>query len=214
MNRIPFKAQIKQNWGFLLFVILLFASRSSFADWYHVPTGSMLPTIVEGDRILVNKMAYQIEVPFTDISLLETGQPTRGDIVVINSTATELRLVKRIVGLPGDHISMHNNQLFINGEKLNYFNNHQGQLVEDLVGYHHPVQFVNSAGNVSSFNSVIVPTGHVFVMGDNRNNSADSRVIGFVPMEELQGKVERVIISLDKQNWYLPRQNRYLHQLI
>ena len=114
--KTSFNQFIKENWGFILFALVLFASRSSFADWYMVPTGSMLPTIVEGDRILVNKMAYRLEVPFTDIEIMKTGQPKRGDIVVFNSKKAANRLVKRLIGEPGDRIAMRDNKLIINGE--------------------------------------------------------------------------------------------------
>ena len=80
--------------------------RSAVADWYTVPTGSMQPTIKEGDRIIVNKMAYDLKIPFSQLSLLTTGEPKRGDIVVFESKAADNRLIKRMIGLPGDVIAM------------------------------------------------------------------------------------------------------------
>ncbi|GAB2683871.1 signal peptidase I [Aliiglaciecola aliphaticivorans] len=204
----------KENWGFILFICLMFASRSSLADWYHVPSGSMLPTIEVGDRILVNKMAYRIELPFTDIPLVQTGSPERGDIVTINSIAAQERLVKRIVGLPGDQISMLNNQLIINGQRIQYAKARQSHFyTEDLLGVNHLVQFESVPHSKDSFANMEIPQGYYFVMGDNRNNSRDSRYFGFVSAQELQGKATKVIASLDKDNYYLPKANRNLIDL-
>ncbi|MFQ3235619.1 MAG: signal peptidase I [Paraglaciecola sp.] len=207
------KHLIRHNSGVILFAFFMFAARSSFADWYQVPTGSMLPTIVEGDRILVNKMAYHLELPFTDISLMKTGSPERGDIVVFNSQAADNRLVKRLIGLPGDEIAMRNNQLFINGTALEY-ENVDGYATEQLDKINHQLQFIVVAHPADNFAPVVVPKGHYLVLGDNRNNSSDSRFIGFVPSSELQGKAIKVLISLDADNYYLPRTERSFTPLV
>ena len=110
----------KDNKHLVFFIVMLVAFKSSLADWNSVPTGSMKPTIVEGDRILVNKLAYDLKVPLTHIRLMSWGQPVRGDIVVFDSEAEKTRLVKRVVGLPGDTLAMQNNQLVINGALLHY----------------------------------------------------------------------------------------------
>lgn len=210
------KQLFKENWGFALFVLLLFASRSSFADWYVVPTGSMQPTIVEGDRIFVDKMAYRLEVPFTGIVIAETGQPQRGDIVVFNSEKADDRLVKRLIGEPGDRIAMQNNRLFINGKQVDYHrvDNHPYRATENLPGIEHLVQFVPVTQAADNFSEVVVPEGHYLVLGDNRNNSVDSRFYGFVPAHEIQGKALNVILSLDPENYYLPRTERSFTPLI
>lgn len=202
-----------ENKGLILLVFLMFATRSSFADWYLVPTGSMKPTIVEGDRILVNKMAYRLELPFSDISLMETGSPARGDIVVFNSQAANNRLVKRLIGLPGDKIAMDNNRLFINGIALAY-ETIDGRSTEQLDKINHPLQFVVMDRPADNFAPVVVPEDHYLVLGDNRNNSADSRFIGFIPAAELQGKAIKVLVSLDANNYYLPRTERSFMPLI
>ncbi|MFT6899489.1 MAG: signal peptidase I, partial [Paraglaciecola sp.] len=207
------KQTIRHNSSFILFIFLMFATRSSFADWYLVPTGSMQPTIVEGDRILVNKMAYRLELPFTDISLMETGSPERGDIVVFNSQAADNRLVKRLIGLPGDEIAMRDNQLFINGTPLTY-KTVDGRATEQLGKINHQLQFIAVAHPADNFAPVVVPDDHYLVLGDNRNNSADSRFIGFVPAGELQGKAIKVVVSLDADNYYLPRTERSFTPLI
>ncbi|MFT4810967.1 MAG: signal peptidase I [Paraglaciecola sp.] len=206
---------IKENWAFLLFALVLFASRSSFADWYLVPTGSMQPTIVEGDRIFVDKMAYRLEVPFTDIEIMQTGQPKRGDIVVFNSEKAGNRLVKRLIGEPGDRVAMLDNKLIINGEQILYEDSdNQLHKTEYLGNVAHFVQFIPVAKVRDNFAPVIVPKGHYLVLGDNRNNSADSRYYGFVPAIEIQGKANKVLVSLDPENYYLPRKERFNQPLI
>ena len=206
---------IKENYAFLFFVLVLFASRSSFADWYFVPTGSMLPTIVEGDRIFVDKMAYRLEVPFTDIKIMQTGHPKRGDIVVFNSEKAGNRLVKRLIGEPGDSVAMFDNKLIINGEQIHYEDNkNTHQKIEYLDNVKHAVQLMPVAEVRDNFAEIIVPKGHYLVLGDNRNNSADSRYYGFVPAIEIQGKASKVLLSLDPKNYYLPRKERFNVPLI
>ena len=203
---------LKNNIGFISFLVLMFACRSSLADWNHVPTGSMKPTIMEGDRILVDKLAYQLQLPFTNISIMDIAEPERGDIVVFESAVEDTRLVKRLIGLPGDRISMRDNRLTINGKALEYQID-AGNIIEAL-DTPHAIQLVYSPRPASSFTDVIVPVDHYFVMGDNRNNSKDSRFIGFVPKHELQGKATRTLYSLNAENYYLPRTERTLAPLI
>lgn len=192
----------------------MFACRSSLADWYVVPTASMQPTIVEGDRIFVNKLAYQLQLPFTNIAVANFAQPQRGDIVVFESAAADERLIKRVIGLPGDKVAMLNNQLWLNGKSLQYTNTDSAVIFdEQLPSLPHKVQFTGTT-HADSFAEVEVPPGHILVLGDNRNNSADSRFYGFVPMQELQGKATTIITSLDPNNYYLPRAKRNLKDLI
>lgn len=206
---------IKENRVFLIFVLVLFASRSSFADWYIVPTGSMQPTIVEGDRILVDKMAYRLEVPFTNITLMQIGQPQRGDIVTFDSKQAGTRLVKRVIGEPGDIVALRDNRLIINGEFTEYRAHAKVHVETEKLGdLEHLVQFVPVADAFDNFAEVTVPEGHYLVLGDNRNNSSDSRYIGFVPAIEIQGKAHKVLVSLDPENYYLPRKERTLKPLI
>lgn len=208
------KKFIKEHLSFFLILLLVFASRSSLADWYLVPTGSMQPTIKEGDRIFVNKLAYQLELPFSDISLMQTGTPRRGDIVVFKSQAADTRMVKRLIGLPGDKVQMDNNILRINGEQAQYLTDEETELLqENFSEFSHAVQFIQRSGIRDSF-AVVVPPEHYLVLGDNRNNSADSRYYGFVPKAELQGKALTVLWSLDPQNYYLPRLERSFAPLI
>src|SRR3954468_23627368 len=100
---------------FLAMLLVVSSLRSALADWNDVPTGSMKPTIEEGDRVVVNKLAYDLKFPFTTIELVKWGDPKRGDIVVLFSPADGTRLVKRVVATPGDTIAMQDNELFVNG---------------------------------------------------------------------------------------------------
>ena len=108
--------------GFAVFIVLMMLFRSALADWNVVPTGSMKPTILEGDRILVNKLAYDLKIPLTHVSLYKFADPQRGDIVVFDSKAANTRLVKRVIGLPGDTVELRDNRLTINGIAARYSN--------------------------------------------------------------------------------------------
>ncbi|MGY0627054.1 MAG: signal peptidase I, partial [Paraglaciecola chathamensis] len=112
----------RDNKSVLLFIVLMCVFRSAIADWNEVPTGSMQPTIVEGDRIWVNKLAYDVSTPFVNYSLLKLADPIRGDIIVFDSAPADKRLVKRVVGIPGDTIAMIDNVLYINQQPLSYEN--------------------------------------------------------------------------------------------
>lgn len=191
-----------------LFLFLFFCIRSSFADWSPVPTGSMVPTIVEGDVITINKAAYDIRVPFTHVSLIKTGEPVRGDIVVFDSKVSNKRLVKRVIGLPGDLIEMKHNQLIINGQAVRY-EKIGDDLVEHLDEKSHKIyHFENAAPTYQSFALVKVPEGYYLMLGDSRDNSVDSRFIGFVPRKELVGRAGGVAVSFDMNNFFIPRKDR------
>lgn len=200
------------------FIVLMVFFRSAVADWYTVPTGSMQPTIEIGDRVVVNKMAYDLKIPLTNIILNKISDPERGDIIVFESKAAKNRLIKRVIGLPGDMISMRNEILTINGKTVSYASkikeNKEIHTIEDLTGLKHIVKYDPTRNaNLASFNTVKVPEGHYLVLGDNRRNSADSRVYGFVPREELKGKAHYVAFSLNYNNFYLPKPERFLESL-
>lgn len=207
------RRQWRQHKGFIVFVVLMLVFRSSFADWNDVPTGSMKPTILEGDRIFVNKMAYDVRVPFTHTSLLRLADPVRGDIVIFDSAVSEKRLVKRVIGLPGDRVALLNNELFINDQKqaaMYLESATYGDLRRiDMMGISHRIAVANAERPWSSFPEVTVPAGHYLVLGDNRDNSADSRMIGFVPRKEIVGRSTHVVLSLDPENYFLPRTERF-----
>ncbi len=208
---------LKEHRTLLCFIVLMSVFRSSLADWNTVPTGSMKPTILEGDRILVNKMAYDIRVPFTHVSLYKTADPSRGDIIIFDSKASGLKLVKRVVGVPGDTVELKDNVLFVNGEQLSYQQVSATSATEDrtenLSGVEHVVR-VNKAGSaLSTFQPVTVPADYYLALGDNRDNSSDSRVIGFVPRREIVGRTNSVVMSFNYDNYYIPRSDRFFHTL-
>lgn len=206
----------KENRNFVLFIALMLVFRSAIADWNDVPTGSMQPTIEIGDRIYVDKLAYDIRVPFTQVSLHKLADPEKGDIIIFESEVSDNRLVKRVAGVPGDKVAMQNNRLIINGAPLEYkvtaTENGYVQMMEELGGSQHKIQ-VRPFSRVGQFEEVTVPQGHYLVLGDNRDNSADSRAIGFVPRHEIIGKSESVVLSLNYDNYFLPRSERFLTAL-
>lgn len=201
----------------LLFLALMLVFRSAFADWNQVPTGSMKPTILEGDYILVNRMAYDLRIPFTHISLAALAEPQRGDIVVFDSKASGKRLVKRVVGIPGDIVELRHNHLLLNGEPIPYEVAAESTQSRDLYEYlpnaEHLVRLHKTPSPLASFPPVRVPEGFYLALGDNRDNSADSRVIGFVPRKEILGRTRTVVLSLDYDNYFLPRAGRFLQRL-
>lgn len=216
--RINISNTIKENRFFIVFIFLMLVFRSSFADWNSVPTGSMKPTIIEGDRILVNKLAYDLNIPFTHISIKNFADPERGDIVIFESAKAEKRLVKRVIGIPGDTVSTINHSIFLNGKPLAYkiTSRHLNHIIleEKLTQSAHKIRLERPLQNrASSFPSITIPEKFYLVLGDNRNNSADSRFIGFIPRKEIIGRARHVVISLDYGNYYLPRADRFLQKL-
>ena len=208
-----FKSTISNNRHFLVFILLMVLFRGAIADWSDVPTGSMQPTIQIGDRILIDKTAYDIRIPLTHISLYQLGNPQRGDVIIFDSAVSEKRLVKRVIGVPGDTIDMRNNELTVNGAKLDYQVaddlNRYTVKYEELDGEKHTIKIQRIAGRFANFGPIEVPADHYLVLGDNRDSSADSRVIGFVPRKEIIGKSSRVAFSLDYDNYFLPRAERF-----
>lgn len=204
----------QNNKSLLLFLLLMMVFRSAVADWNDVPSGSMEPTIIVGDRVVINKMAYDFRVPFTLISLHHRADPVRGDIVVFESEVATKRLIKRVIGVPGDRVAMINNRLIINGEPLDYHATAEPDVFMETLGEHqYRVKLQRDSSAHGNFRTVTVPNGHYLMLGDNRANSADSRVIGFVPREEIIGRSRQVALSLDYENYYLPRTERFLQPL-
>lgn len=212
---------------FLMVLVVVCSLRSAVADWNDVPTGSMRPTILEGERIFVNKLAYDLRVPFTRLRLMEWGEPHRGDVVVLMSPADGKRLVKRVVGTPGDVLAMRNGRLFVDGEAAAYqiFENDDRNALgldgepRDLVVWEsvdsvtHPVTWTPLRPHDRNFGPLEVPAGHYFVMGDNRDNSSDSRKFGFVERDAIVGRATTVVFSHDPGNLFEFRWDRFFLSL-
>src|SRR5438045_1025526 len=158
---------------FILMLLIISSLRSALADWNDVPTGSLKPTIQEGDRVVVNKLAYDLKVPFTMIELAKWGDPRRGDIVVLFSPRDGTRLVKRVVAVPGDRIEMRDEQLFVNGQAAHWtpigmsHDPEQGPVAiveESVAGKSHRVMLTpHMRSDKSTFEPMIVPAGYYFV---------------------------------------------------
>ena len=211
-----FEAFWRENRRFLLLLLCIVFFKSAIADLSSISGASMQPTLLDGDKVWVNKLAYDVKIPWTEISLAEIDDPERGDIVIINSRKAGKRLVKRIIGLPGDTILIQNNTLVINGEPAQYqilSEDPTGIIIEEaLPNMAHQAQFSRHffARKGRSFGPTVVPANQYFVLGDNRDNSADSRLYSFVPRGEIVGRSSSVVFSLDSHNNYLPRGERFL----
>jgi signal peptidase I len=211
----------------LILAVVLFAIRSSLADWNDVPTGSMKPTILEGDRVYVNKLAYDLKVPFTTWHLAQWSNPGRGDIVVFYSPYDGQRLVKRVIGLPGDIIELRKEILILNGQPVQYQPIADDLLrnvaatdrmthlfaTEKLPGQTHAVAAWPAVRALRDFGPVTVPEGKYFMMGDNRDDSFDSRYWGTVDRKQIIGRATVVVMSFDKKNYWLPRWQRFFTSL-
>jgi len=210
-----------------IMALILFTARSSFADWNKVPTGSMKPTILEGDYVFVNKLAYDLKFPFTTWHLAEWSAPHRGDIVVFYSPKDGDRLVKRTVGLPGDTVELRHNELIINGKKVAYQpiaddllrdvspadRAYSVYASEQLPGRTHLVAGIPIVQAKRNFGPIQVPDGCYFMMGDNRDDSYDSRYFGVVKRDRIVGRATAVVASLDASHHYRPRWDRFFSSL-
>jgi signal peptidase I len=216
---------LSRNKGFIVFMLGMLMFRSALADWNVVPTGSMQPTIQIGDRIVVDKTAYDIRVPFTHISLIHLADPQRGDIVVLDSRTANERLVKRVIGIPGDEVAMRDNVLYVNGVAARYSPTMVTGIHDDLgdparyeferVGTaQHLIRLsLYRPGEARDFGPVAVPIGKYLLLGDNRDNSLDSRYLGYFPRNEIIGRSSYVAWSLDPDHYYLPRIRRLAARL-
>ena len=210
-----------------ILALVLFSIRSSLADWNDVPTGSMKPTVLEGDRVYVNKLAYDLKVPFTTWHLMEWSNPQRGDIVVFYSPYDGKRLVKRVIGLPGDTLELRNDNLILNGEPVQYgaFSGASlGDLserersshlyaTEQLPGRPHAVAAWPTVPARRDFGPFKVPAGQYFMMGDNRDDSFDSRYFGPVDRNRIVGRATVAVLSFDRSHYWLPRWHRFFTAL-
>ncbi len=175
--------------GFLALMAVMLVARGSFADHYRVPSGSMMPTVEVGDRVVVNKAAYGLRVPLTQAWLGTPRMPARGDVVVLSSPEDGTVLLKRVVAVAGDRVEVRGGEIRIDGRPIPIHRGGAGEQ-EDL-GAPHPVRL--GAGG-PDFGPTAVPLGKVLVMGDNRGESHDGRSFGFVAVEALLGRAVGVYL--------------------
>lgn len=178
----------------LLFVLVV---RSFIFEPFRIPSGSMMPTLLEGDFIFVKKYTYGLRLPVTETKFVETGNPKRGDVVVFRLPSDpSINYIKRVVGLPGDTVTYERHRLTVNGEVIDLdpserrFRN-VPIFVEDLDGRVHDILVTNPEFSRGD-STYRVPEGQYFMMGDNRDRSQDSRFIGMIPEEFLVGEAVRV----------------------
>lgn len=178
----------------VLFLVLVI--RSFLVEPFQIPSSSMVPTLEVGDFILVNKFSYGIRLPVARTKVVDIGEPKRGDVMVFFPPHEDRYFIKRVIGLPGDKIDYIDNQLYINGEKVaetllvqRPAGNPFFEIYEETLGgvAHQTRKELNPQYNLTRRGD-IVPEGHYYMMGDNRNNSLDSRAWGFVPEENIVGK--------------------------
>lgn len=222
-----------RDWrAFFIFVILMLIFRSAIADWNHVPSGSMNPGILEGDRLVVDKIAYDVRWPFTLHRIARWGHPERGDIVTFPSPETEKDLlIKRVVAMPGDTIELIANRLVINGVQATYEPLSSEEvdalpmssrgaydfMYEEILGDRRVVMWAKRRSRdhgMRNFDPVRVPEGYYFMMGDNRDHSRDSRAIGFIERRRVIGRAHTVAFSLDLENYWRPRVRRFFTELL
>lgn len=216
------KKWLHENRGFLLFILLFGVFRTAIADWNPIPSGSMRPNLLEGDVVFVNRIAYDLKLPLTNVIVAHLGEPQRGDIVTFFSPADGKRLIKRLVALPGDTVEMRDKRLFINGEMAAYelqqvttepLGNGTSlpalRFSERVEGKQRIVQWMPDLNNTADFGPLTLPADKFLMLGDNRDNSADSRYIGLVSRNELIGRAERILVSAAIVDNWVPRTERF-----
>jgi signal peptidase I len=183
----------------LLFVLII---RSFVFEPFRIPSGSMMPTLLQGDFIFVSKYSYGLRLPVTETKIFETGSPERGDVVVFRLPSDPtINYIKRVVGLPGDEVVYARHRLMVNGEEVPLEQHPEAtrenpRFVEQLGDREHEI-LITRAGNQRGDGVFVVPEGHYFMMGDNRDNSTDSRFIETIPETHLVGEARRIWLHMD-----------------
>jgi signal peptidase I len=196
--------------SFLPVILVVLVVRAFVFEPFRIPSASMMPGLVDGDFIFVNKFSYGLRLPLVNAKIAATGEPKRGDVIVFRLPSDpSVHFIKRLIGLPGDHIVVRDNQIILNGvlvpeQRDGVYSGGYGfsgatLALEQFGAEQHVIMFAADRGNTDY--EAVVPAGHYFFMGDNRNDSADSRfpLVGFVPEENLVGRAVRVWM-----NWQIP----------
>jgi signal peptidase I len=205
-------------------VLIVLFIRWIFIEPFRIPSGSMVPTLLVGDQLMVNKLVYGPQIPFTTRKLFNLKNPKRGDVIIFKYPPhpSGSPYVKRVVGLGGDEVMVKHGQLFLNGQAVPRENKglytgpndampcaEADLLEENLEGVRHNILLCHASHEDDNYGPVKVPEGDVFGMGDNRDNSADSRYWGFIPLGHIKGKAMFIHLPLDPDRHYLPRWNRF-----
>jgi signal peptidase I len=220
-------AWLKSNRSFFAVLLVFGLVRTALADWNPIPSESMHPTLLDGDVVLVNRVAYDLKIPLTDIAIARLDEPHRGDVVTFHSPTDGVRLIKRLIAVPGDTVELREDRLYINGVAADYdspvaYREPHDYAASDLAiksaetigGSRREIQFLPQVEARRDFGPVIVPADSYFFLGDNRDDSGDSRYIGFVPRRLLIGRAHHVLVSADfKGNW-TPRFERFGERIL
>ena len=222
---------IREFFNLALMVAAIFLIRTSLFSPYVIPTGSMLPTIKVDDRVIANKLAYGLMIPFVNSQILSWATPQRGEIVLFQSPTDEHTFVKRVAGLAGDIITFKEGVLHINGLPTSEVVQTDRSVLEDMgdtaidktlylesgLGPKPHYMMRMNVGGTTFFESreFAVPLGHVFCLGDNRDGSNDSRFWGFVEVKKIYGKAGRVLFSTLRSEGWMPqfRSDRFFKSL-
>ncbi|HEY2816355.1 MAG TPA: signal peptidase I [Casimicrobiaceae bacterium] len=217
---------IRSNRGLIIFILLFGLFRTAVADWNPIPSGSMRPTLLEGDVVFVNRLAFNLKVPLTNVVVARLGEPRRGDVVTFFSPRDGTRLIKRLVAVPGDTVEMRNKILIVNGRPATYapigtapeelapgIETEALRLDERTNDREHLVQWLGPSGDRDNFGPIAISADHYLMLGDNRDNSADSRYFGLVPRELIIGRAVMILASADINGRFAPRLERFGERL-
>jgi signal peptidase I len=221
-NPTKLKYLLEQAWQLAVALLIVFAIRSAIVEPFKIPSGSMIPTLYVGDFIFVNKFAYGLKLPFSDwfgspVTLVRRDPPKRGDIIVfLYPREPDTHYIKRVMGIPGDTIEVRNKVVFINGKPVEqeevpapekterlkdigdfrYGEGHMKLLKEKVEGHDHLILTDANNEYTQNFDPAMIPEGNLFVMGDNRDFSNDSRFWGLVPYDHISGRAEVIWLSM------------------
>lgn len=209
--------------GLLWILLIVFMIRWILIEPFRIPSGSMIPTLLIGDQLMVNKLVYGVQIPLTTKKLFNLKSPQRGEVIVFKFPPHPSEdYVKRVVGVAGDEVVVRDGVLLVNNKEVprEFVESYTGPndtgacveydlYLEKLNGKQHDMLLCHRSHEGENFGPITVPEGMVFGMGDNRDNSADSRYWGFIPVNNIKGRALIIHLPLDPAKHYMPRWNRF-----